>query len=216
MADTVKIIVDTREMKTTVAKSLFELGAVIENEMLAVGDFILSDRVIVERKTVKDFLQSIIDGRLFSQISNMVLNFEKPVILVEGQEDIYEERMIHPNAIRGAIASLAVDFRIPIIQTTCEHETAMFLYQIAAREQLDLKRNTSIRGERKPIDSKFLQEYIVTGFPGIGTGIAQNLLRHFKTIKSIVNADVKELQNVEKIGKKKAEQIKEILEKEYG
>jgi len=210
----VKIIADTREMNDVIV-SLKELEAEIETKMLPVGDFILSDRVVVERKTVPDFLQSLIDGRLFSQIDNLIENFERPIIIVEGQEDIYEERQIHPNAIRGAIAALAVDFRIPIIQTTCEHETAMFLYQIASREQLDLKKSISLRGERKPIDDTFLQEYIVTSLPGVGTGIARNLLKHFKTIKSIFNADTKELKEVEKVGKKKAQRIKEIIEKEY-
>jgi Fanconi anemia group M protein len=210
-----KIICDHREQRSGVVKKLYELDAEIETAQLQVGDFILSNRVCVERKTVKDFLQSIIDNRLFNQISEMVANFEKPIIIVEGDEDIYAERAIHPNAIRGTIAALAIDFRIPIIYTTCEHETALFLYTIASREQIDKKVNISLRGEKKPVDDSFLQEYIICGFPGIGKNIAQKLLNHFKTIKSLVNADVKELTKVEKIGKKKAENIKRLVEKEY-
>ncbi|MDD5182364.1 MAG: ERCC4 domain-containing protein [Candidatus Nanoarchaeia archaeon] len=216
MADeTVKIIADTRELRTTVVKSLFDMGAKIENSMLPVGDFILSERVVAERKSVSDFLQSIIDGRLFVQIQNLVSQFERPIMIVEGNEDIYEKRMMHPNAIRGAIAALAIDFRIPIIYTTCEHETAMFLFLIAQREQIDKKVSISLHGEKKPQSDRYLQEYIVTSFPGIGQGIAQNLLKHFKTIKNIVNADVKGLQEVEKIGKLKAHKIKSIVEAEY-
>jgi len=211
----VKIIVDTREMRNNIVKKLFELGVDIETKQLQVGDFILSDRVCVERKTVKDFLQSIIDGRLFSQISSLSKNFEKPLIIVEGVEDIYSERMIHPNAIRGAIASLAVDFRIPIIQTSGEEETALFLFMIASREQIDKKINISLRGEKKPLNDSLLQEYIVSSLPGIGREIAKNFLKYFKTIKNMFNADVKELKKVEKVGDKKAKKIKEILEKEY-
>ena len=122
-------------------------------------------------------------------------------------DDIYSKRNIHPNAIRGAIAALAIDFRIPIIQTTCEHETALFLYMIATREQLDKKVMVSLRGEKKPIDNKKLKEYIVSGLPKIGRGTAQKLLQHFKNTESIFTASEKELQKVEKIGKKKAELI---------
>jgi len=211
----VKIIVDTREMRSSIVKNLFELGANIETKQLQVGDFILSDRVCVERKTVKDFLQSIIDGRLFSQISSLSENFEKPLVIVEGTEDMYSERMIHPNAIRGAISSLAIDFRIPIIQTSGEEETALFLFMIASREQIDKKINISLRGEKKPLHDPLLQEYIVSSLPGIGREIAKNLLKHFKTIKKIFNADIKELKKVEKVGDKKAKKIKDILEKEY-
>jgi Fanconi anemia group M protein len=213
--ESVKIICDHREQRSGILKRLFEMGAIVENTQLPVGDFILSNRVCVERKTVKDFLQSIIDNRLFVQIDNMCSSFEKPIIIVEGAENIYEARMIHPNAIRGAIAALAIDFRIPIIMSDNEEETALYLYSIASREQIDKKVSISLRGEKKPMNKRMLQEYIVCGFPGIGRGIAQNLLKHFKTIKSIVNADTKELTSVDKIGKKKAESIKKIVEEEY-
>ncbi len=214
--DEVKIIVDNRELRSTVVKELYDLGTKIETKQLPVGDFILSERVCAEKKTTKDFIQSLIDGRLFEQVKNLTANFEKPIIIVEGSDDVYSERAIHPNAIRGAIAALAIDFRVPIIQTSCEHETALFLYMIASREQLDKKVNISLRGEKKPLSDRFLQEYIVSSLPGVGRGIAQNLLKHFKTIKAIFNADVKELKKVEKIGEKKAKRIKEIIEKDYG
>ena len=136
-------------------------------------------------------------------------------MIVEGIEDIYSERMMHPNAIRGTIAALAIDFRIPIIQTTSEEETAIFLYMIAQREQLDLKKKVSLRGEKKPYSDKLLQEYIVTSLPGIGRGIAQNMLKKFKTVERIFTAKEKDLMEVEKVGKKKAKRIREILTKEY-
>ena len=149
--DEVSIIVDYREMRTNVVKKLYELGAKIESKNLAVGDFILSERVCVERKSVKDFLQSIIDNRLFEQVSNLVANFEKPLMIVEGIEDI------------------------------------------AQREQLDLKKKVSLRGEKKPYSDKLLQEYIVTSLPGIGRGIAQNMLKKFKTVERIFTAKEKDL-----------------------
>ena len=212
----VKIIVDATEWNNCdVAAELKKLDAELEKKKLQVGDFILSDRVCIERKTTKDFLQSLIDGRLFEQVKNLVANFEKPAIIVEGNGDIYSERMVHPNAIRGAISALAIDFRIPIIQTTCEHETALFLYMIASREQLDKKTSISLHGKKKPMNDALMMEYIVSSFPGVGKGTAQNILTYFKTISNFVNAEAKELKKVEKIGKKKAEKIRHLLDKEY-
>ena len=80
----VKIIMDNREVNPDVMDKLHELDTEIEKKQLPVGDFILSDRVCVERKTVSDFLQSLIDGRLFEQVKNMIENFEAPIIIVEG------------------------------------------------------------------------------------------------------------------------------------
>lgn len=210
-----KIIVDVREIGTNVVKKLYKLGVKIESKKLEVGDFILSERVCVEKKTVRDFLQSLIDGRLFEQVKNLVENFEKPLIIVEGDRNMYTERMIHPNAIRGAIAALAIDFRVPIIQTISEEETALFLYSIASREQIDKKISISLHGKKKPILDEYLQEYVVSSLPGIGREIARNLLKHFKTIRNLFNADVDELKKVKNVGKKKAERIVSIITKKY-
>jgi ERCC4-type nuclease len=211
----VQIVIDSRELRSNVVKKLYELGVEIKTEPLEVGDFLLSDEVAVERKTIGDFLSSIIDGRLFQQLSQMSKHFAKPVVIVEGNEDIYSIRAMHPNAIRAAIASIAVDFRMPVIYSQSEEETALFLYTIAKREQIESKKSVNIRGAKKPFSNKFLQEYLVTGLPGIGIGIARNMLKHFKTVEKIFTASEEELQNVEKIGEKKAKKIKEILTKEY-
>lgn len=211
----IQIVIDSRELRSLVVRKLFELGVQIKTEPLEIGDFLLSDQVAVERKTVQDFLNSIIDGRLFEQLSQMSKQFPKPLLIVEGNQDIYSLRAMHPNAIRAAIASIAVDFRIPIIYSQSEEETALFLYTIAKREQIECKKSVKIRGEKKPLSDKFLQEYLVAGLPGVGIGIAKNLLRHFKTVEKVFTASEEELKAVEKIGQKKAEKIRQILTKEY-
>jgi Fanconi anemia group M protein len=51
--------------------------------------------------------------------------------------------------------------------------------------------------------------------PGIGPKLAESMLRHFKNVRNIVNANKEELMKVEKIGPKKAEGIREVLEEEF-
>jgi len=211
----IKIIVDTREMNSWVVKRLFEFGVEIETKMLKCGDFILSEEVGVERKNANDFLKSIIDGRIFKQAESLIDSFKKPLILIEGIEDIYHIRNIHPNAIRGALSSLCVDFGIPIIYSKNEEDSAQYLYLIAKREQIQLKKEVNLRGERKPLGIKELQEYIVAGLPNVGIQIAKNLLSHFKTIEKIFTASEKELSKVKGVGKGRSKLIRRILTKEY-
>lgn len=61
-----KIIADHREVPSGIVDELVRLGVEVEARQLKVGDFILSDRVGVERKSVGDFLQSIVDKRLMT------------------------------------------------------------------------------------------------------------------------------------------------------
>src|SRR3989338_2867767 len=78
----------------------------------------------VEIKIVEDFVDSIIDGRLLQQIKELKKNFERPVLVIEGQNDIYSVRNIHHNSILGMMATIAVSYGIPLIQTRNFKETA--------------------------------------------------------------------------------------------
>lgn len=207
------IFADYREKGSGIMKELVELGVKIELSKLDVADYLLSDRVAVEHKTVKDFADSIIDGRLLSQLANLK-KYEKPFIIIEGEEDVYSQRKIHPNAIRGMLATIIINYGIPIIYTRNFKETAGLLLMIAKREADPLKKDFTLH-TAKPLTDNELQEYIVSAFPGVGGMIAKPLLKKFKTIKRIVNADEKRLKEVELIGEKKAKRIKEIVEKEY-
>ncbi len=105
---------------------------VIEKQ-LPVGDYLIDENICIERKTCSDFLQSLIDGRLFSQLKDLKDNFVNPIIIIEGETLFMKERKIHPNAIRGALASIAIDYGMPIIWTYNQLETAEMIISIANR-----------------------------------------------------------------------------------
>ncbi len=211
----IKVYADSREKGCGVVKELVDLGMDVRVQNLDVGDYIVSERVACERKEVRDFVDSILDKRLMHQVRILQETYERPVIVLEGTEDIYSVRKVHPNAIRGMLAWIAVDMKIPIVHTKDYRDTAGFLMTLAKREQGEGDKQFGIRGERKPLTTKELQEYIVSGFPGIGLQLAKNLLKEFGSVKRIVNASEDELKDVEKIGKKKAEEIRRVLDEDY-
>jgi Fanconi anemia group M protein len=206
----VKIIVDHREVPSGVVHELAQLGVEVEARQLDVGDFILSDRVGVERKSVGDFLQSIVDKRLLSQAKQLSETFERPVLILEG-EGLYSRRAIHPNAIRGALAALAVDFGISILPTQDEKETAAVLAIIARREQTEQAREVAVRGEAKGLTLPEQQRFVVEGLPGVSAVLAERLLAHFGTVEKVMAASEEELQKVRGIGKEKAKEIRRVL-----
>ncbi|MEK6828355.1 MAG: ERCC4 domain-containing protein, partial [Nanoarchaeota archaeon] len=210
-----KIFADYREKGSGVIKELAEDGIIVNLEKLDFADYIVSSRCGIEVKTVEDFVDSIIDGRLLEQIKNLKNNFERPIIVIEGTRDIYGVRNVHHNSILGMMATIAVSYGIPIIQTRSFKETSALLQIIAKREQEETGKDFSLHADRKPITLKEQQEYFVSSLPGINLTLAKPLLKHFKTIKNLVNASEKELQEVEKIGPVKAKQIKDVVEGEY-
>ncbi len=211
----VKIYADHREKSSNVLKELFNNDVEVVLQALEVGDYVLSERVCAEIKTVPDFVDSIIDGRLLLQLKEIKQNFERPLVIIEGIEDIYSQRKVHPNAIRGMLATIAVSYRIPILTTKTARDTAALLLIIAKREQEEQCKNFSLHGEKKALTLKEQQEFVVSALPGIGPEIAKNLLKDFGSVKNILNADEKELKKVDKVGDKKARKIKEVINSGY-
>lgn len=213
----VKIVVDNREMQSGVIDFIKKNNVALETRNLTVGDYIASDRVCIERKTVSDFLQSIVDQRLFKQAESMLCSFERPVLILEGdQSELFNsDRNIHENAIRGALSSLSVDYRIPIIWTQSQRETAAQIYWIAYREQFGEKRELQIRCKPRKNGIKEQQEFLVAGLPLISNKMSRRLLEHFKTPKKLFNANIDKLMKVENMGQKKAENIRKLLDTKY-
>ncbi|MFH1181879.1 MAG: DEAD/DEAH box helicase [Candidatus Woesearchaeota archaeon] len=210
----VKIIADVREKGSGVIKELIEQGVDVEMTTLQVADYLCSSRVGVEVKRTDDFVNSILDGRLVQQMKNLKYNFERPLVLIEGEEDIYSVRNVHPNAIMGMLAMIVGSYGIPLLKTKDYNETAGILIALAKREQIE-KESFSLHAEKKPLTENELQEYIVSALPGVESVIAKSLLKRFKSIKKIANASEEELKEVEKIGEKKAADLRRIMDKEY-
>ncbi|HLC79078.1 MAG TPA: DEAD/DEAH box helicase, partial [archaeon] len=213
----VVIYVDSREQASSAVVKLKAYDdAIIQVKQLEVGDYVLSDDVVVERKTIEDFLGSIIDGRLFGQLTSMSTNYSSPLLILEGAHDeIFTTRNIHENAIRGVLASIALNYRVPILYSSGIEESAKYIYQIAKREQLGKNSEIRLRMGRKGLTTKEQQQFVLEGFPLVGPSLAKALLKKFGSIRAIVNATVKEMQEVEKMGPIKAKKIHEVLNAYY-
>jgi DNA excision repair protein ERCC-4 len=79
-----RIVVDERERKSGIPDLLRQAGAIIDFAQLKVGDYVVSPKTAIERKTMQDLLNSIYDGRLFVQCSQLNEHYAKPVLIVEG------------------------------------------------------------------------------------------------------------------------------------
>ena len=210
----VKIIVDNREYRSNVVRNLSLKGVSIEPQQLDIGDYVLSSRIGVERKDVDDFLESLIDGKLFKQIAQLRDTYSRPILILEG-ENLLTKRNISHNAIFGSLASITVDYGIPILTTKDGLETADLLNIIARREQSEEKKAVAVRGEKPQMSIKERQQFIIEGLPNVSAVIAKRLLSHFGSIRDIANATENELMEIRGIGKNIASDIIKLLNSNY-
>ncbi len=213
------ITIDDRETSSRVVGRLYELGgASIALERLEVGDYAIGDRILVERKTVQDFMNTLVERDLFGQIKAMADAVLRPVLIIEGEDDLYAVRNIHPNAIRGGtLAAITVDMGVALIRTRDADDTAETLYVLAQREG-----GSERGGERKIHPKKSYrsvreeQEYALAAFPSVGLKSARLLLEHFGSLKAIVDAEPEELSSVYGIGgEKTARAIWDLARRPY-
>jgi Fanconi anemia group M protein len=209
-AGKIVVVADYREKE--LIEHLKNLGISVNEMNLEVGDVICSDNgVVIERKTHSDFVSSIIDGRIFEQAKYLRENFDKPIVIVEG----YSDRNINENALKGAIATLLIDYNISLLNSKSPYDTAKIIYWIAKREQMEHKHGISFKVGKKPKDAKRLQEEIVASLPNVSRVLSRRLLEYFGSIEKIFTADENELRKVKGVGKKLAWKIRKTLTANY-
>ena len=130
----VLVDVDHRELASAVAASLRLQDVELQSTTLQHGDYRIGERVLIERKTARDFVASLLDGRLLEQASRLVAASPRAILLVEGAE-LFSQRSVHPNALMGAMACLVIEFGLPVITTANGQETARFIAVAARREE---------------------------------------------------------------------------------
>ncbi|MFW9784747.1 MAG: ERCC4 domain-containing protein, partial [Candidatus Heimdallarchaeota archaeon] len=212
-ADQFEIVCDNRETASAVARNLSLMGVNLKLEQLSVADYIISKRVGIERKSAQDFSDSIKDGRLFKELKGLTETYERAILILE--EDPFENSSLNENALYGAISSIILNLGVTIYRTKDAKETAMFLYQLAKKEQSEGKSELKLRFDKAPIEMSRLLEFMIAGIPGVNALRAKNLLEEFKTLQNIFSADIPDLTKVEKIGKKIAQEIFKVSRYKY-
>ena len=206
----VRIVIDERERKSGIPKLLRAIGVNVEVKTLPIGDYIVSHETVVERKSIHDFISSIFDGRLFDQCNRLKEHFKFPIILLEGNVDEIESITENPLVFYGALSTIAVDFKIPVIPTPNASHTAKLLVSLSSRKE-------SIKGPllkkiKKSNDIQKQQLIVLCSLPGIGEKTAIRMLEKFGTPLKALSSSTKDLAKIPGLGELRAKKIKKMLQ----
>jgi len=205
-----RITVDHRERASGLLELIRGPDVFIEVKPLPFGDYIINDSITIERKTARDFLISIIDGRLFTQLSNLKKHCPCPVVMIEGNPCETDVDM-DPAAIKGALISVETIWYVPIVFTRSKEDSVETLLMMGRQDETNMD-VVPLRGGYRPKRLKSRQLYILQGLPKVGPTVAKRLLEHFGCVSNVVNAPVEELMRVDGIGRVSAKTIREVLD----
>ena len=205
-----RIVIDDREKKSGIPDLLKAVGVNIEIKTLPIGDYIVAPETVVERKSIQDLMSSIFDGRLFDQCSRLKEHFQHPIILMEGNVDEIDSITENPLIFYGALSTIAIDFKIPIIPTSSASHTAKLLVSMCSRKQSH--KGPFLKKIRKSNDLQKQQLSTLCSLPGVGEKTAIRMLKKFGSPLQVFTAPYTELSKVEGLGESRAKKIKKMLE----
>ena len=207
----IEIIIDDREQKSEVFGFLAKAENVNVNiRRLSLGDYRVNNRLLVERKTVRDFALSVIDGRLFRQTIRMANSDLRGVVILEGSAAEFSQTGVTRVAAQGALVTVALILGIPVLHSTGAAETAKLI--VFAARQLEVIANGGVyRSGYRPKDRRRRQLFILQGLPGVGPERADRLLSSFGSVEKVITASCLELQTVAGIGKGLARKIRGVV-----
>nr|AIE96349.1 ERCC4 domain-containing protein (XPF) [uncultured marine thaumarchaeote AD1000_77_H06] len=174
----------------------------MEIKTLPIGDYIVAPETVVERKTISDLVSSIFDGRLFDQCNRLKEHYQFPILLIEGNIDEIEELTENSLVFYGAISSIALDFKIPVIHTPNASHTAKLLMSMCSRK--DASKGPFIKKIRKSNDVQKQQLSILCSLPGVGEKTAIRMLERFGTPLRVLSSSTTELSKVGGLGEARA------------
>lgn len=178
----------------------------VEVVALETGDFVIPGKLIIERKTAADLVQSVVaeDKRIFYQTERMANSDLPGVLLLEG--NIYKQTNMKLNAITGTLSFISAIQGTYIIPTLSPEHSADMVVKLARHSIYGLGYDLALRG-LGPKEPRYAAGFVLEGIPGVSEGTAKMLLRSFGSIARIAQASVAQLQKVDGVGPKRAEQI---------
>ena len=204
------ITADDRENSSGIVDLLIKADIDVIVRRLSCYDYIINKEIGVERKTGRDFLISIVDGRLFRQAQAMKKSLPRPIFLIEGNP-FHIDMDFTPESIRGVILSLQVIWCIPVLFSKSKEETCQ-IFRFIGEQDLNQTNSLKLRHGYRPKKLITRQLYILQGFPKIGPLIAKRMLAHFGSVRNVMAADRGAFMKVEGIGKSMADEICRVLD----
>jgi len=210
--DRVRIIADDRERSAGVIEALDAMEDVqLSIGRLGLGDYVVENGLLVERKTVLDLGLSIFDGRLFRQAGRLArARAMRPCLIVEGAPEDFDRAAVSRRSLQGALITATLVYGLPVLYSSGPVETARLLRIAACQLRRREAKGPSRFGSKTGSDVR-LRGLMLQDVPDIGPVRAEALVDAFGTIEAIATASVRDLATTAGVGPVIADRLKRIV-----
>lgn len=210
-----RVVADERERKSGVPDRLSKLDVRVFYSQLAVADYVVNPEIAAERKSIRDFVSSVYDGRLFTQAASLASSFKKPYIIVEGDIKEVSEMVKNPASYYGAVASVTLAYDLRLMHTSNADETALALAALVKNSRARPLPPGLTQAPPKSKDEGQQQLYLVSSLPGVGMKLAKRMLGRYGTPRKVIALSEAQFAMIPGVGDKRASRITRVLDTKY-
>ena len=226
-----KLIIDSREnseLTERVIEKAQSLNVPFEKQWLEIGDYVFND-VCFEAKSSFDFIQSIVNKRLWNQLDNMDRAYVNNLVIVYGSfEDGFRkhlehiktnmnktaQRVILRKKFLGSMGKIILDTDCSIIWVRDALTAAELIAVVCKMQPHDREVYIPRIVKQKKISTTDLRVDVLSTIKGVSDKKAKLLIKKFGSIMEIGEATPSELSEIEGIGNVLAKRIVDTLNSE--
>ena len=229
-AEPPRVVVDVREIRSSLPSLLHGRNMVVVPCMLTVGDYVLTPNICIERKSVKDLISSFQDGRLYNQAETMFQHYSNPMLLIEfdAQKAFTLEPFADLSSSLGTASVVGSDLqsklvllclafpKLRIIWSSSPYQTAEIFEELKKQQdEPDPLKAVQIGLEQgdDPETRTFNQtpQDMLRIVPGVTSKALNRLILEYENVQEVVNTEEEELADL--IGHENARQIRNFFDR---
>jgi len=210
----VSVVVDSREAVRNqwIVK---QLRRALKVEVKALPlDYLLANKLFVERKAVLDYAQSL-KGRIIEQLEAMKALMREgyeALLLVEGSWGVLKRfSCMSDRAVMRMTDAILLKWGVPVLYSPNKVATVAWMIAKAKSMVEGERRQYPLRFEKKPKEMADVARFVLEGVPGVSAVLAKRLLAELGSLRAVANASMEELMAVEGVGREKARKIWEVF-----
>uniref|UniRef100_A0A8C9GB04 FA complementation group M n=1 Tax=Piliocolobus tephrosceles TaxID=591936 RepID=A0A8C9GB04_9PRIM len=169
-------------------------------------DYIVSNRMVVERRSQSEMLNSVNKNKLIEQIQHLQSMFERICVIVEKDREKTGDtsRMFRRTKSYDNLLTTLIGAGIRILFSSCQEETADLLKELSLVEQ---RKNVGIHVPTVVNSSKSEALQFYLSIPNISYITALNMCHQFSSVKRMANSSPQEISMYAQVTHQKAEEI---------
>ncbi|NXF36647.1 FANCM protein, partial [Nyctibius bracteatus] len=207
------ILADSREISSgaEVISSLKAAhGLKVQVCSLSVGDYVVSNRLAVERRFLSELLSSANRNKVTQRLQRLQSTFERICVIVEKDRIKPGEtsRFFPRTQYYDGVLSAWVQAGIRILFSSGQEETAALLKDLALVEQ---RKNAAIRVPTEVEGPKRAMLNFYLSIPNLSYPAALNMCHHFGSVKKLANSSPLDIAAGAQVSAQKAEEIYRYL-----